>query len=292
MLASLQDGIVVWEQLLALGVGRGQIARRVKSGSLHPLHVGVYVWARPEPAFEGRARAAVLASGRSANASHDASLALYGVRPAPEGAIDVTAVGRRPRGRGIRGHCVATLHPDDVATVNGIAVTSPARALLEIAARLPALELADAVERAQINHLVTKQQLAAALARAPGRAGCAALRTIVEDAAITRSRAERKLVALLRAARLPEPIFNGFVEEWEVDALWPDHRVALEFDSYTFHATRAAFERDRRKGAALTRHRHLVLRTTWTELTRQSHALVARIAEALAYSATPMGAEA
>lgn len=50
---------------------------------------------------------------------------------------------------------------------------------------------------------------------------------------------------------------------WEVDALWQRERVAL--DSYGFHATRAAFERDRRKTSDLTRRRCLVLRTTWTE---------------------------
>ena len=56
----------------------------------------------------------------------------------------------------------------------------------------------------------------------------------------------------------------------------------LEFDSYAFHATKAAFERDRRRTAALQRGRYEVLRTTWNELTMQSLALIARTAEALA----------
>ena len=44
-----------------------------------------------------------------------------------------------------------------------------------------------------------------------------------------------------------------------------NERVVLEFDSYGFHATRAAFDRDRRRDATLQRARYLVLRTTWTE---------------------------
>ena len=88
-------------------------------------------------------------------------------------------------------------------------------------------------------------------------------------------------MALLRAAQLPQPDFNACVEGFEVDALWRRERVVLEFDSYAFHATRAAFERDRRRTAALQRARHVVLRTTWNELTRESHALIARTAEAL-----------
>ena len=115
--------------------------------------------------------------------------------------------------------------------------------------------------------------------------GALTLRALLEEPAFTRSQAERRLVALLRAGSLPEPIFNADVEGFEVDALWPQQRVVLEFDSYAFHATRAALERDRRRTAALTRGRHLVLRTTWLELTTQSHALIARIAEALVLSA-------
>lgn len=87
---------------------------------------------------------------------------------------------------------------------------------------------------------------------------------------------------LLREAQLPEPVFNAIVEGTEVDALWRRERVVLEFDSYGFHATRAAFERDRRKGAMLSRRGYVVLRTTWLELTKQSHLLIARTAEAIA----------
>jgi very-short-patch-repair endonuclease len=180
---------------------------------------------------------------------------------------------------------VRALHPADRRALRGIPLTSPARALLEIAPELTPRALEDAVEAAQVKRLVTKTELAAAIERAPRRAGVAALRALVEEPAFTRSRAERKLVALLRAAQLPEPVFNAVAEGREVDALWPRERVVLEFDSYTFHASRSAFERDRRRTADLTRGRYLVLRTTWTELTQRSLALIARIAEALALSA-------
>lgn len=79
------------------------------------------------------------------------------------------------------------------------------------------------------------------------------------------------------AARL-QRLGRGF----EVDVLWRDERVVWEFDSYAFHATRAAFERDRRRTAVLTRGRYLVLRTRWRELHDESYALIARTAEALA----------
>lgn len=253
------------------------------------MHVGVYRWG-PIETPRTRIRAAVIACGARALASHHAALALYGIRPLPEGPIDVTAVGRHVAPRGVRPHTARTLHPAERRELHGIPLTSPARALLDVAPELTRRELADAVERAQVKRLVTKRELAAVIARAPRRPGVAALRPLAEDSAFTRSRAERKLVALLRAAELPEPVFNAVVLGTEVDALWERHRVVLEFDSYAFHSTRAAFERDRRKTALLQRARHAVLRTTWAELTDRSYALVARVAEALsggAPSASP-----
>ncbi|HVF79925.1 MAG TPA: DUF559 domain-containing protein [Solirubrobacteraceae bacterium] len=233
-----------------------------------------------------RVRAAVLACSPEALATHHAAIALYGIRPLADGPVDVTTIGRHVAPRGVRPHTTRVLYPADWRTLRGIPVTSPARALLEVASELTPRELANAVEHAQVDRLVTKAQILAAIERSPRRPGAAALRALAEEPAFTRSRAERKLVALVRAARLPEPVFNVKVEGWEVDAFWEREHVILEFDSYGFHATRAAFERDRRKTSDLTRGRHLVLRSTWTELTKQSHALVARVAEALSASAT------
>ncbi|MDP2711555.1 MAG: type IV toxin-antitoxin system AbiEi family antitoxin domain-containing protein [Solirubrobacteraceae bacterium] len=285
LLAARQDGIVAWAQLIALGISRGIIARRVQRGTLRALHVGVYLWAAPAPTFRARVRAAVLACGRGAFASHDASAALWGHGEPQRGPIDITVVGRRVRGHGIRGHEALRLHPDDRDVCAGIAVTAPARSLLEIAGRLSQVQLADAVEQAQLNRRVRRDQILAAIERAPRLAGAGVLRALAEEPAFTRSRAERRLVALVRAARLPEPEFNVHVDGCgEVDVLWRRQRVVLEFDSYAFHATRSAFERDRRRDAGLTRDRYVVLRTTWSELTERSHALVARLAEALAFS--------
>jgi very-short-patch-repair endonuclease len=285
LLAARQDDVVTWHQLTALGLGRGVIARRVERGMLQALHVGVYLWATAVPTFRGRARGAVLCGGDGAWASHHAAAALWAIRPEPAGPVDVTVIGRRLRARGVRGHEVRAPSARDLRTIGGIPVSAPARALLEVAPELTSRELADAVERAQIKRLVSGRDVAGAIERAPRRPGVAALRALLEEPGFTRSVAERRLRALLRAAALPLPAFNAVAEGYEVDVLWRRERVVLEFDSYTFHATRSALQRDRRRTAALQRARYVVLRTTWIELTKQSHALIARTAEALALSA-------
>ena len=277
-----QDSLISWDQLRHLGLGRGAIDHRIKRGLLHRLHPGVFCWGVGVASPRTSARAALYACGRGTAVSHHATCGLLGIRPQPERAIDVTVIGRRVRRAGIRAHRVSYLDRADVRVLGGIAITSPARALLEVANELSPRDLADAVEKAQIKRLITRRDIEATLERGGGRAGVRALRAVIEEPAFTRSRAERMLAALLRAAKLPRPVFNAQAEHFEVDALWRRERVVLEFDSYAFHATKAAQERDRRKTAALQRGRYMVLRTTWHELTNESHALVVRIAEALA----------
>jgi very-short-patch-repair endonuclease len=281
--AGRQCEIVTSTQLRFLGLTARRIALRVERGVLYPLHRGVFVWGRPDPEPPGRAVAAVYACGEGAVLMGDGAAARWRMRPEPERPIDVTIVGdRRVRRRDITTHRTGSLDVRDIRTLHGIPLTSPARTLLDIAAELPAHDLAAALERAQIDRLVTKRDLQATLDRAPGRAGAPALRARLDEPAFTRSRAERLLVSLLQAAKLPRPAFNHKVEGFEADAVWLPERVILEFDSHAFHATRAAFQRDRRRDAAHARAGYLVLRTIWHELTRESHALIARIAETLA----------
>jgi very-short-patch-repair endonuclease len=204
------------------------------------------------------------------------------VRPETDEPVDVTVVGRRLRIAGIRTHQTASFAAGDIRTLHGIPLTSPARTLLDCAADLPTHELATSLELALVNRLVTKREIEQTLDRSPRRAGSPDLRALLKDQPFTRSKAERLLAQLLRAAKLPRPAFNTFVESLEVDAVWRPERVILEFDSYEFHATRAAFERDRRRDATLIRAGYVVLRTTWHELTEHPYALIARIAEALA----------
>jgi very-short-patch-repair endonuclease len=67
--------------------------------------------------------------------------------------------------------------------------------------------------------------------------------------------------------------------------LWPGERLIVEVDGYAFHSSRAAFERDRRRDADLQSRGYAVIRVTWRQLRSAPHAVVARIAAALAMRA-------
>ena len=107
-------------------------------------------------------------------------------------------------------------------------------------------------------------------------------RTLRDDEpSLTRSEAERRMLALIRAARLPAPATNVRVRRHEVDMLWREERLIVEIDGFAFHSSRAAFERDRIRDAELQALGYRVLRITWRQLTDEPEAVVALLAGAL-----------
>ena len=93
----------------------------------------------------------------------------------------------------------------------------------------------------------------------------------------TRSESERRLRAICKAAQLPPPKMNARVAGREVDAFWPAHDLIVEVDGYRYHHTRQAFERDRRKDAALTTAGYRVIRVTAQRLQDAPHAVSAQL---------------
>jgi very-short-patch-repair endonuclease len=102
-----------------------------------------------------------------------------------------------------------------------------------------------------------------------------------EEPRLTRSEAERRMLRLIRAARLPVPATNARVGRFEVDALWERERLIVEVDGFAFHGSRPAFERDRRRDAELLTLGYRVLRVTWRQLVDEPEAVVALIAAAI-----------
>jgi very-short-patch-repair endonuclease len=170
----------------------------------------------------------------------------------------VTASGRVGRRKGIRAH-QATLPPDEVTDVEGIPVTTVARTLFELAAVVDRHELERAMEQAEALRLADHTPLAALIVRYPGRRGTAVLREIIgkeaRAAGITRSELEDRFLRFLADRELPAPRTNVWLqvgEDWiEADCVWSDARVAVELDSWTHHAGKAAFRRDRARDRRL-----------------------------------------
>jgi very-short-patch-repair endonuclease len=162
-------------------------------------------------------------------------------------------------------------------------VTSPAQTLIDLAAsRSPHLE--HAFIEAHGLRLLRTGELARAIERARARPGVRALKALIGayESGFTRSKGERTLRLMLRAANLPEPLFNALICGYKVDCVWPEHRLVVEFDGERFHGHRRAFETDRRRDATLVAAGYAVIRITWARLTTEPYAVLAEIATALA----------
>ena len=104
----------------------------------------------------------------------------------------------------------------------------------------------------------------------------------LDEPALTRSELEVRMLALVARAGLPRPAVNTIVEGLEVDFLWRAQRLIAETDGAAAHLTRSAFERDRRRDAALLVAGYRVVRFTWAQVTREPRAVGGTLRELLA----------
>jgi very-short-patch-repair endonuclease len=142
-----------------------------------------------------------------------------------------------------------------------------------------------AYAEAQARRLVSTAGLWAVVCRNGKRPGAGVLSAILDAGAgpaLTRSEAEERLLSLIRSAGLPPPETNVRLGAHEVDFLWRSERLIVEVDGFRFHASRAAFERDRLRDAKLLAHGFRVIRVTWRQIVRDPEGTVVRITSALA----------
>jgi very-short-patch-repair endonuclease len=136
----------------------------------------------------------------------------------------------------------------DVSEYRGVPVTTVPRTLVEMAGRFDLDSLAAVCHEAQIRFRVRAPQVEAALQRYPNAKGAANLMRIFRgEAHILLSPLERNFLALLRAAKFPLPQTNRRAGGRYVDCRWPEHRLTVELDSYTYHHTRHAWQQDHQR---------------------------------------------
>lgn len=136
----------------------------------------------------------------------------------------------------------ARLPRGDVCVVAGLRVTSAARTVVDLARSVP---LPEAV--------------------------------VVADSAL------RTLLRLLLAGSGLRPRSQVSIEDvGRVDFLFEDERVVVEADGFAFHADRASFRTDRRRGNALQARGFRVLRFSWEDVRFRPEMVVTLVRRTLA----------
>ncbi|MFL5893065.1 MAG: endonuclease domain-containing protein [Solirubrobacterales bacterium] len=97
----------------------------------------------------------------------------------------------------------------------------------------------------------------------------------------TRSPGAGAMLRLLRRAGMTGFETNARIHGYEVDFLWRDIGVAVEFDGWDGHSGRIAFERDRLKIAKLSANGLTVIPVTGRQLRDDPNGVIERLERAL-----------
>jgi hypothetical protein len=200
------------------------------------------------------------------------------------------------RGRSQRS-AVATVHTTTwlptahVLVRDGIATTTAARTVFDLAALVPFRKIeriADHLLAHERCTLLQLQRVHFALA-GPGRQGTVAMRSLLADQSdeevVPASELERVGRELLRRSKIPMPAFEVELggDDWigRVDCVWREARLVVELDGRRFHGGATARDEDRRRDNRLMAEGWRVLRFTWDDLHQRPAEVIATITAAL-----------
>lgn len=276
-LGARAHGVVSRSELLAAGISRGQIERRLGRYLLQEFP-GVYRVGHQAPSIRARYMAAVKACGAGAVLSGLAAAWLYGL---VKGSAPVPCV-TSTRERRVSGVVTRRSRRIEPTVFDGIPITTVARTLVDLASELPLTPLARACHEAGVRYGTTPAQVEDLLAAHSNAPGAGRLRNVMSgDTRVTASALERRFLRLLRDNGLPLPLTNSPAGSFRVDCRWPEHRLTVELDGYRFHNSRHSWERDRRREREARRRRDDFRRFTYGDVYEDPAAMLDELRVAL-----------
>jgi very-short-patch-repair endonuclease len=293
-LAARQHGLASRTQLLELGFSPRQISTRATTGRWPRAAPRVYDVAPAARDSRRPLQAAVMAA--AGRASHRSAAAILGfIEKAPMRPEILVMEGRLPAGIDATIHRTRHLPTGDCTTVDGIACTSAARTLLDLAGVVDEETLESAVCQAVVSGRITLPKLMRYVEAdaCTGRRGAGALRRLLcryDDLRMVESRLEVIVMRAVRSGTFRAPtrqfalVLDG--RTVRLDLAWPEERVFVEADGFGSHSNRAQFRRDRERQNALVLLGWLPLRYTWPVARAQPGRITDEVARALSSRGT------
>jgi very-short-patch-repair endonuclease len=283
------EGVITRAQAVGCGLSLGEIRHRIRPGGpWQRLLPGVYLAVTGTPTQRQTEIAALRRAGPASVLTSLAALGHHGVRaPASPFITVLVPAAQLRRSEGFVRIWATTRMPEFVFTDGSVRFAEAPRAVADAARELGSFRevravAADAVQRRRCRI----DQLAEELAHAPVRGSAWLRRVLAEVADGVRSAAEGDLRDMIRAARLPPPIFNARLylgpELLAVaDAWWPDAGVAVEVDSREWHLSPEDWERTMRRSRRMTTKGIFVVPVSPQQIRTEAERIVADIWDAL-----------
>lgn len=288
-LAARQGGILRRDQALDCGFTEYMIRHRVRTEQWRFVGAKAYrLLDLDAPRDRLRAAAAALPN---AVVSHESAGVLHSIPTVHDKGPIVTVHSRTTHVfPGVKVHRNHDLREQHTTRVDDLPVTTLPRTVVDLAAVLSKRHLEHIVDdllaasRVSIPDLETVH---AAVAR-KGKPGSAAIREIlrrrVGEPSYPGSRLESLGLGLLTNAGLPRPE-SEYPIPWSprhrFDLAYPNHKLAIEWDSRRWHSQLDAFESDRRRDQDAVLNGWRVLRFTWSDVTGRPQGVATAVRRAL-----------
>jgi hypothetical protein len=229
-------------------IAAGHVTRAQLRSRYRPIYRGIYVPRGYEVALRERIAGAYLASPGAVIAGLAAS-AVHGAKwVGDEVPVEVVAAGRRQRGLIVR---TETLADDEVTTVAGIRVTTPARTAFDLARHLPRDKAVARIDALMNARQFSLEEVSLLARRHRGARGLRRLRValpLVDGGA--ESPMETWLRLLFIDAGLPRPTTQFVIRDERgnyvrrIDMCWEEFRVGAEYDGEQHLTSRGQYVRD------------------------------------------------
>lgn len=291
--ATGQLGALSREQAHAIGMTDEQLRSRVQSGFLQQPGPNVFRLSGAEKPGRQQLRELLLDVGGDVLACRFTAAAIHGfdgyfLRPP----FDVV-IGRDRQLRRTphRIHTASVMPEIDTTVIDGVAVTRPARTLIDLARHESPSQLTTALDSALRDGLVSETSLHRRIValRRKGVYGIPTLVEVIEGSEITRgahSWLEREFLRLLAAAGLPQPepqVVMGAAgtKLMRVDFWFPGTTIVVEVLGYRWHRSAANLQRDTERTNELISRGIQPYQFTYAAVAEQPEAVVAEVRRAL-----------
>jgi very-short-patch-repair endonuclease len=244
---------------------------------------------------------ALLAVGPTAVVTDQTALHLHGVHRVSRRPITLTV----PHGGHARLDRVFVHQIDDlgrhlhrVATLSGLPVSTPERAVVESAAWLGEKHLGSVLDDLLDARTTTLPRVAACFREVvrPGKPGMDKVGRVLDERrggyVPRQSELERALLMVLAAGGLPEPrrqfgLPGRGAIEGVVDGAYPEARTILDVDGRAWHARIAAFKHDRLRDLEAARAGWLTVRLVYEQVVHEPSEVCAAVRDVLASRGLP-----
>ena len=260
------------EMAAGLGVSPKQLARAIANREVRRVLQGVFVSADAPDTIELRASAATLVVSPHVVLCDRTAAWMHGVDVLDLRELDVLppldTFALPDRSRTARPQCrrgQRDLLPEDICTVNGVAVTTPLRTCLDLACCLGRRRALAALDAFMRMYGITRDDMRRVLPRYFRRRGVLQLRQLIpltDDRAESQPESWTRLEIADAGLPTPEPQFwvtVGGRPVFRLDLAYPHARVAIEYDGREFHEGDEQREADERRRAWLRQRGWVVI---------------------------------